>query len=171
MKPKYWEKTSPSATLSTTNPTWHDLGSNPGRRGGKPATNHLSYGTAYIIILLFILETRHEHMLKYINPITNGARQLCEKIREADGVEMHESSSSTHYTPAACLPNKSAYRKCSRASFMWIPVCSVSFPGHDTAHVLQCRANMRYLSQEGTETSHVPKFNFTVHLGGTKPDN
>jgi hypothetical protein len=24
----------------------HDLGSNPGHRGGKPATNHLRYGTA-----------------------------------------------------------------------------------------------------------------------------
>jgi hypothetical protein len=38
------EKTCASATLSTTNPTWPDPGSNPGRRGGKPATNHLSYG-------------------------------------------------------------------------------------------------------------------------------
>jgi hypothetical protein len=45
-KPKYSEKTCPSATLSNTNPTWPDLGSNPGRRGGKPATNRLSYGTA-----------------------------------------------------------------------------------------------------------------------------
>jgi hypothetical protein len=45
-KPKYTEKTYPSATLSTTNPTWPDLGSNRGRRGGKPATNRLSYGTA-----------------------------------------------------------------------------------------------------------------------------
>jgi hypothetical protein len=35
-----------SATLSTTNPTWPELGSNPGRSGGKPATNRLSYGTA-----------------------------------------------------------------------------------------------------------------------------
>jgi hypothetical protein len=26
----------------------HDLGSNPGRRGGKPATNPLSYGTANV---------------------------------------------------------------------------------------------------------------------------
>jgi hypothetical protein len=42
-KPKYSEKTYPSATLSTTNPTWSDLG----RRGGKPATNCLSYGTAF----------------------------------------------------------------------------------------------------------------------------
>jgi hypothetical protein len=45
-KPKYSEKTCPSATLSTTNTTWPDLGSNPGRRGGKPATIRLSYGTA-----------------------------------------------------------------------------------------------------------------------------
>jgi hypothetical protein len=45
-KQKYSEKTYPNATSSTTNPTWLDLGSNPGRRGGKPATNRLSYGTA-----------------------------------------------------------------------------------------------------------------------------
>jgi hypothetical protein len=45
-KPKYSEKTCPSATLSTTNPTWPDPGLNPGRRGGKPATNRLSYGAA-----------------------------------------------------------------------------------------------------------------------------
>jgi hypothetical protein len=38
--------TCPSATLSTTNPTWPDPGLNPGCRGGKPATNRLSYGTA-----------------------------------------------------------------------------------------------------------------------------
>jgi hypothetical protein len=45
-KPKYSEKTCLSATLSTTNPTWTDPGSNPGRRGGNPATNRLSYGAA-----------------------------------------------------------------------------------------------------------------------------
>jgi hypothetical protein len=44
-KPKYSEKTCPSSTLSTTNPTWPDMGSNPGRRAGKPATNRLNYGT------------------------------------------------------------------------------------------------------------------------------
>jgi hypothetical protein len=27
----------------------HDLGSNPGRRGEKTATNRLSYGTAYLL--------------------------------------------------------------------------------------------------------------------------
>jgi hypothetical protein len=45
-KPKYSEKSCPSATLSTTNPTWLDPGLNSGRRGGKPATNRLSYGAA-----------------------------------------------------------------------------------------------------------------------------
>jgi hypothetical protein len=47
-KPKYSEKTCPSATLSTTNPTWPDPSLNPGRRGGKPATNRLSYGAAQL---------------------------------------------------------------------------------------------------------------------------
>jgi hypothetical protein len=39
-------KTCPSAILCVTNPTWTDLGGNPGFVGEKPATNHLSYGTA-----------------------------------------------------------------------------------------------------------------------------
>jgi hypothetical protein len=53
-KPKYSEKTCPSATLSTTNPTWPDPGSNTGRRGGKPATNHLSYGAALSISYYYL---------------------------------------------------------------------------------------------------------------------
>jgi hypothetical protein len=37
-------KTCPSATLSTTNPTWIDPGANPVLRGERPATNDLSHG-------------------------------------------------------------------------------------------------------------------------------
>jgi hypothetical protein len=48
----YSEKTCPNATLSTTNPMWPDSGSNPDRRGGKPATNRLKYGTGYIHTLI-----------------------------------------------------------------------------------------------------------------------
>jgi hypothetical protein len=44
-KPKYSEKTCPRAALSTTNPTCCP-DANQSRRGGKPATNRLSYGTA-----------------------------------------------------------------------------------------------------------------------------
>jgi hypothetical protein len=43
-------KTCPSATLSTTNPTWIDPGANPGLRGERPATNDLSHGTALCFI-------------------------------------------------------------------------------------------------------------------------
>jgi hypothetical protein len=35
------------------NPTWPDPGLNPGRRGGKPATNRLSYGAAYLLPYLW----------------------------------------------------------------------------------------------------------------------
>jgi hypothetical protein len=62
-KPKYSEKTCPSATLSTTNPTWPDAGLNPGRRGGKPATNRLIYGaTLHLIILNYITIIRNVTM-------------------------------------------------------------------------------------------------------------
>jgi hypothetical protein len=40
------EEILPSVTLSTTNPTWPYLDSNPDRRGEKPAINRLNYGTA-----------------------------------------------------------------------------------------------------------------------------
>jgi hypothetical protein len=44
-KPKDLEKTYPGTTFSTINPTWPDRGANPGCCCGKPATNHLRYGT------------------------------------------------------------------------------------------------------------------------------
>jgi hypothetical protein len=31
------------------NPTWQDPGLNPGRRGGMPATNRLSYGLSKLL--------------------------------------------------------------------------------------------------------------------------
>jgi hypothetical protein len=45
-------KTCPSATLSPTNPTWTDLGSNAGLRGGRPAANRLIHGAAYMGVTL-----------------------------------------------------------------------------------------------------------------------
>jgi hypothetical protein len=57
-KSAYSEKPCPNASLSTTNPTWLDSGSNPGRRGGKPATNRLSYDTAIQVIYVTSLSFR-----------------------------------------------------------------------------------------------------------------
>lgn len=48
-KLKYWEKTHPSATLSTTDTTWPDLRLDLGCCSGKLATNCLSYVTAFEI--------------------------------------------------------------------------------------------------------------------------
>jgi hypothetical protein len=67
-KPKYSEKTCPSATLSTTNPTWPDPGSNAGRRGGKPATNRMRYGAAFLYggdyrMVEFLIGTTGESVL------------------------------------------------------------------------------------------------------------
>jgi hypothetical protein len=44
------EKTCPSATLSTTNPTWIYPGSNPSLRGESPATNRLSHDTVLMLV-------------------------------------------------------------------------------------------------------------------------
>jgi hypothetical protein len=46
-KPKYSKKICPSSASSTTNPTLPYPGSIPGRRYEKPATNRLSYSTAF----------------------------------------------------------------------------------------------------------------------------
>jgi hypothetical protein len=75
-KPKYSDKTCPSATLSTTNPTWLEPGLNPGRRGRKPGTNTFNYGAAFsapfVIELnygIHILYVKHERW-KFGNSLT-----------------------------------------------------------------------------------------------------
>jgi hypothetical protein len=96
-KPKYSEKTCPSATLSTTNPTWADPGANTGRRGGKPATNRLSYGAAKTCIL------KKRYFLTGVNGmcvcvcvcVCGGEGQLeCEYLLEPPPVQEGVSSSS-----------------------------------------------------------------------------
>jgi hypothetical protein len=48
-KREYWERTCPSATLSTKSPTQSSLGLNPGLRGERPDTDRLSHGTGSIV--------------------------------------------------------------------------------------------------------------------------
>jgi hypothetical protein len=61
-------KTCPSATLSTTNPTWTDPGSNPGLCGGRPAANRLSHGTAPKVSLG---ETKNSNTINLLKPSGN----------------------------------------------------------------------------------------------------
>jgi hypothetical protein len=57
-------RTCPNATLSTTNPTWTDPGSNPDLRGERQATDRLSHGTAiprsYHCLIRISLHLRRE---------------------------------------------------------------------------------------------------------------
>jgi hypothetical protein len=56
-------KPCPSATLSTTNPTWTDQGANPGLRGERPATNHLSHATAPINLTFHLMHVENSLVL------------------------------------------------------------------------------------------------------------
>jgi hypothetical protein len=53
-------KTCPSAPLSTTNPTWTDLESNPGLRGGRPAARAFSK----------FIRSQKQSKLTFILPLT-----------------------------------------------------------------------------------------------------
>jgi hypothetical protein len=60
-------KTCPSATLSTTNPTWNDPGANPNLRGKSPATNDLSHGTAIYLLCCYQVITSRQCDLLYFS--------------------------------------------------------------------------------------------------------
>jgi hypothetical protein len=54
------------------NPTWPDAGLNPGRRGGKPATNRLSYGAAWALLILQpVLQSRSRITVKVASNMTS----------------------------------------------------------------------------------------------------
>jgi hypothetical protein len=60
---KVLEENLPSATLSTTNPTRSEPGSNQVRHGRKPATSYLNYGLATlpVAITFFTAEDKEGH--------------------------------------------------------------------------------------------------------------
>lgn len=58
-------KASPSDTLSITNPTWTNLNADPGLRGERPETNHLSHGTAVYFNIIFNELSNPENLQVY----------------------------------------------------------------------------------------------------------
>jgi hypothetical protein len=74
-------KTCASGTLSTTNPTWTERGSNPGLLGERPTTNRLSHGTASHNSLWFfpILGRQPSYSLPLTQTNANG-KNLCSRI-------------------------------------------------------------------------------------------
>jgi hypothetical protein len=62
-------RTCSSATLSTTNPTWTDLGINLGLHGEWLATNYLSHDMVYVALINKAYHTKTQ-MTKYISSIS-----------------------------------------------------------------------------------------------------
>jgi hypothetical protein len=85
-KPKYsGKKTCPSATLSSTNPTWTDPGLNLGLRGERPATKRLNHGTAmrsYLTHASFI----SSHSIKVIFMLLHVLATYCSHLQRANSI-------------------------------------------------------------------------------------
>jgi hypothetical protein len=73
-KQNYSEKTYPSAAFSTTNPTWLELCSNPGRRGGKSANNRLSYGAVLLWYNAMQSVEKEPMFRRNISPSSSGSK-------------------------------------------------------------------------------------------------
>jgi hypothetical protein len=70
-KPNSSRETCPIAALFITDPTLLDLCSNTGRRGGNPAANCLSYGTAvppHITVVILEENFRNAFMISSVFP-------------------------------------------------------------------------------------------------------
>jgi hypothetical protein len=84
------------------NPTWPDPGLNPGRRrGGKPATDRLSYGAAFLVWLVVVHRpvtgdpTEGEVM---ISSVKHGSAVVC----SVNSKEAVLSKSKQHAVPYGC---------------------------------------------------------------------
>jgi hypothetical protein len=107
-------KTWPSATLSTTNPTWTDPGSNPGLRDGRPAANRLSHGTASLtvtvasICLRFYIRSKsqpvHLYRFRHHSPGTNCVSIAALLLQFVDKRMRHNSFAVRTYTNLFTLP-------------------------------------------------------------------
>jgi hypothetical protein len=103
-KPNYSEKTCPSATLSTTIPTWTEMGANPGRCGGKPATNRVSYGAAsWEAIISVILNKR---VCMYMCPIPNDFKDRAISLYSSEIVDKKEILPTICNTGICCSRDK-----------------------------------------------------------------
>jgi hypothetical protein len=95
----------------------HDLGSNPGRRGGKPATNRLSYGTAVINMWHHMQQKSTNRRPRTIMRVVLSwqVASICSRSRPTDDLEPLWGSSfpgRLHNLPLQCAA-------CAHASLMY----------------------------------------------------
>jgi hypothetical protein len=73
-------KTCPSATLSATYLTWSGSGSQTSDRDDRPATSHLSHGTAYSVlwlIVMFVLSARTLQRIRSASQSRDNITNVC----------------------------------------------------------------------------------------------
>jgi hypothetical protein len=103
--------------MSTTNPTCPDVGSNPGRRGGKPATNRLSYGTAtatanWAVVVCRIAETSSRRLKKLTSLSSTSSPQAMNQGRPGEDPVSLAASSFRYVT--AIIPRDERRNKIHR---------------------------------------------------------
>jgi hypothetical protein len=127
-KPKSSEKTCSSATFSTTNPTWPDPGSNPGRRVGKPATNRLSYGTANYEVTQYIRRPSR-HSKQTIHTCVSRRLLTLQCIRPVFPLRRHYLETCPIYTtfPEITVSAYRSLRWLTGLLFLPLCVCSETF--------------------------------------------
>jgi hypothetical protein len=91
-------KTCPSATLSTTNPTWTDPGSNPALSGGRPAANRLSHGTAFYRPLLRGMQLTCTAWVESLNTWDDGRRKTYKACQQHQSLSLHDILRSGHHS-------------------------------------------------------------------------
>jgi hypothetical protein len=64
-KTEVFEENLHQRNLSTTNPTRPDLGPNPCRHSEKPATDRLSYGTAFTLSNIRVKQTTNQSIIHF----------------------------------------------------------------------------------------------------------
>jgi hypothetical protein len=146
-KPKYSEKPFPSATLSTTNSTRLDPGLNPGRCGGKPETNRLSYGAASLLLFTQNKEICLKRPLLFQNvyrPSTLSKEWTGITLEHSKTVILCSSPAkrtAPHYTsPSVCL---SVCRHCLSQSLS-LSLCSIDNVGLGRDIELRYRVRQNY---------------------------
>jgi hypothetical protein len=83
-KPKYWEKSCPTASLSIRNPAWLELRSNSGCRGENPATSSPIYGR----VVAYYLEKKTVKLLTAFQYISR--KQRTSKFRASYRTEVND---------------------------------------------------------------------------------
>jgi hypothetical protein len=76
------------------NPTWPDPSLNPVRRGGKPATNRLSYGAARST---YYLLNRYINKLSSLSYTYKSAKEIIECCRKAISLSFKHKSRNSKY--------------------------------------------------------------------------